>query len=294
MNWKKLNFDWNQTRAFLVTAEEGSLSKAASSLGTTQPTLSRQVSALEKDLSVALFERVGKGLVLTPNGIELLEHARKMGEAAISLSLSASGHSEAIEGEVCISTTEIVAVYIMPNIIKKLRAEAPGIKIELLATDDESDLKKREADIAIRAFRPTQPDLITKRLSNISAPLYISKNYFEALGKPKLIEDFNKANFIGFGNNDFFMQLLNDRGMNLTPDNFSLYSSNRLVQIQLIKQGLGIGLLPKDIGEEDPLMMPVLTELEPFNVDMWIVSHRELKTSRRIRKVFDFLVSELS
>ena len=293
MDWRKLNFDWNRTRAFLVTAEEGSLSKAAHSLGTTQPTLSRQVSALEQELSVALFERVGKGFELTPSGMQLLEHARKMGEAAAHFSLAASGQSDVIEGNVCISTTRIMAAYVMPGILKKLRQEAPGIKIELLASDQTSDLKRREADIAIRSFRPTQPDLIIKKLSKVSAPLYIAKTYFDELGRPGSPEEFNKANFIGFGNDDLFLQLLNARGMKLSADNFPLSSEDRLVQLELVKQGLGIGLLPREIGDNDPSMIPVLPELEPFEADMWLVTHRELRTSRRIKKVFDFLVSEL-
>ena len=288
-----MNFDWNRARAFLVTAEEGSLSSASRRLGLTQPTLSRQVSGLEKELNVALFERVGKGLEITPTGLELLDHVRKMGDAAMHLSLAASGQSDAIEGSVCISTTKIMAAYVMPRLIKKLRQQEPGIKIELLANDEESDLRRREADIAIRAFRPNQPSLITKKLSKMGGPLYIAKSYYKELGKPSSIEAFNKANFIGFGNNDVLLNLLNARGMKLTPNNFPLFSEDRLIQMELIKQGLGIGLMPKEVGESDPLLMPVLSQIEPFETDMWLVTHRELRTSRRIKRVFDFIVSEL-
>ena len=293
MDWQKIDFDWNRARAFLVTAEEGSLSRASRCLGITQPTLSRQVSGLEKELKVALFERVGKGLELTPSGLELLDHVRKMGDAAINFSLAASGQSEVIEGSVCISTSRVMAAYVMPGITKKLKQEAPGIKIELLARDEESDLKRREADIAIRAFRPTQPSLIAKKLSKVSAPLYIAESYFNELGRPSTLEDFNKANFIGFGNDDFFLNLLNARGMNLSPDNFTFFSDDRLVQLELIRQGLGIGIMPKEIGESDPSLIPILPELPPIEAEMWLVTHRELRTSRRIKKVFDFLDSEL-
>src|SRR6056297_2910935 len=106
MDWRSVGFDWNRARAFLVTAEEGSLSRAARALGMTQPTLGRQVSALEHELGVALFERVGRGLELTPSGLELVEHVRRMGEAATRVSLTASGQSQSIEGTVCITATE--------------------------------------------------------------------------------------------------------------------------------------------------------------------------------------------
>ena len=163
MDWRSITFDWNRARAFLVTAEEGSLSAAARALGMTQPTLSRQVSALEQELGVALFERVGRGFELTPTGQSLIEHVRAMGDAASYLSLAASGKSESLDGNICITAPESTAVFILPPIIQRLRKAEPGIAIELLASSKVSDLKRREADIAIRAFRPTELDLIAKK-----------------------------------------------------------------------------------------------------------------------------------
>jgi DNA-binding transcriptional LysR family regulator len=96
MDWRSVQFDWNLARAFLVTAEEGSLSAAARELGLTQPTLSRQVAGLEEELGVTLFERVGRGLELTPSGAELLEQVRAMGDAAGNLKLTAVGQSTTI------------------------------------------------------------------------------------------------------------------------------------------------------------------------------------------------------
>ena len=109
MNWQSMSFDWNQARAFLATAEEGSLSAAARAIGQTQPTLSRQVAALEQDLGVTLFERIGRSLSLTQSGLELLDHFRAMGDAANRISLTASGQSQAIEGRVSITATDVTA-----------------------------------------------------------------------------------------------------------------------------------------------------------------------------------------
>ena len=163
MNWASVNFDWNHTRAFLVTAEEGTLTAAAKALGMTQPTLSRQVSALEAQLGIRLFERVGQRLVLTDSGVELLEHARLMGSTALQFSLAATGQSQQLEGSVTVSAGELDAVFRLPKIIATLRREEPGIDIEVIVTNEASDLKRREADIAIRSFRPTQNDLIAKK-----------------------------------------------------------------------------------------------------------------------------------
>lgn len=164
MDWKSVKFDWNRARAFLVTAEEGSFSAAARALDITQPTLGRQVAALEQQLGVILFERIGRRLALTPNGIDLLEHVQAMGQAAAHVSLTASGQSQLIEGNVCISASEIHASYLLPPIISKLHRTQPGITIEIVSSNAASDLQRREADIAIRSFRPTQPELISKKI----------------------------------------------------------------------------------------------------------------------------------
>ena len=121
MDWRAVKFDWNRARAFLVTAEEGSLSAAARALNMNQPTLGRQVSSLERELGVALFERAGRGLELTPSGLDLLEHVRAMGDAATNLSLAATGQSDSLEGSICITATEAMAAFDLPPIIHKLR-----------------------------------------------------------------------------------------------------------------------------------------------------------------------------
>lgn len=293
MDWKSINFDWNRARAFLVTAEEGSLSAAARALQMTQPTLGRQVSALEKELKVALFERVGLGLELTPSGLELLEHVREMGEAASRLSLIASGQSQNIEGTVCISASEVFSVFLLPPIIAKLRVLEPKINIEIIATNETSDLRKREADIALRNFRPTQPELIAKKIKDVGARLYATPSYLQSINNPTSPADLQRANFISFDNTGMLMNGLNGKGMNLTKENFAHLSENYLVHWELVKQGLGIGIMPEDIGNAEPLVQQVLPKLEPITFPIWLTTHRELNNSRRVRMVFDLLATEL-
>lgn len=294
MDWRSVNFDWNRARAFLVTAEEGSLSAAARALGMTQPTLGRQVSALEQELGVALFERAGRGLELTPSGLDLLEHVRGMGDAANRLSLSASGQSTSIEGSVCITATEVMAGFTLPPIIKKLRMMEPGIEVELIASNSTSDLKRREADIALRAFRPTQPDLIAKKISDIRAFLYAAPAYLQQLGNPASPADFNDADFLGFDRSDRLMDAYNELGFSLTRRNFPVATEHHLVQWEMVKHGVGIGIMPEHVGDVEPAVVRALPDFEPYIGEVWLVAHRELKTSRRIRMVFDFLAAELS
>jgi len=288
-----VKFDWNRARAFLVTAEEGSLSAAARALGMAQPTLGRQVSALEEELGVVLFERVGRGLTLTPSGLELVDHARAMGEAASRVSLAASGQSQSIEGTVCISASEVDAAFRLPRIIAKLRHLQPGIDIEIVASNAESDLRRREADIAIRNYRPKQPSLIAKKVRDIDGRLYAADKYLKSLGYPDEPEGFSNADFIGFDRSEQLIEALKMFGLDLSQRNFPIISTSHLVQWQHVKQAAGIGIMSQDIGDKEPLVQQVLPQIDPLVVPVWLVSHREVHTSRRVRLVFDLLAEEL-
>lgn len=293
MDWRAVNFDWNRARAFLVTAEEGSLSAAARALGMAQPTLGRQVDALEAELGVILFERVGRGFTLTPSGLDLLDHVRAMGDAANRVSLSAAGHSQSIEGTVCIAASEVHAAFLLPPILAKLRQLQPGIDIEIVTSSKASDLRRREADIAIRNFRPTEPDLVARKIRDLPARLYATPGYLDRIGNPRLPYDLRHADFISIDNSGAFLKGLNALGLNLTERNFPIFTENYLVMWELVKHGLGIGILDGTIGDAEPLVRRALPDLEPLVFPVWLVSHRELNTSRRVRAVFDLLAEAL-
>jgi DNA-binding transcriptional LysR family regulator len=294
MDWRSVKFDWNRARAFLVTAEEGSLSAAARALDMSQPTLGRQVSQLETELGVALFVREGRGLELTPNGLELVEFVRTMGEAANRLSLVASGKSQTIEGSISISATEDAAVFVLPSIIKKLRGVHPGIEVEIIASNAETDLLRREADIAIRGFRPTQVDLIARKLKPVSASYYATSEYIASIGNPTSLEQLQSADFVGFETSGQMIQRLAEMGLKLTTKNFPFLSANRLVQWELAKQGICIGIFADQAAEAEPRLAKVLPNEPPYEGEIWLVAHRELRMNRRVRTVYEFLAEELS
>lgn len=293
MDWRSVKFDWNKARAFLVTAEEGSLSAAARALGMAQPTLGRQVDGLEQELGIVLFERVGRGLTLTPSGLELLDHVRDMGEAAGRVSMTALGQSQALEGTICISASETYAVVLLPPIIAKLRIMEPGIQVEIVVANHASDLRRREADIAIRNFRPTEPDLIAKRIGDADAVLYATPDYIEKIGNPTKPYDLRHADFVNMDHGGMMLKGLNTLGLGLTEANFPLLTESYLVMWELVRQGAAIGILDAYIGDADPIVRRVLPDLEPLILPIWLVAHRELSTSRRIRRVYDFLAEEL-
>jgi DNA-binding transcriptional LysR family regulator len=294
MDWRSVKFDWNRARAFLVTAEEGSLSAAARALGMAQPTLGRQVDALEEELGVILFERVGRGFALTPSGLDLLDHVRAMGVAASQVSLVAAGHSQSIEGTICIAASETHAAMLLPPVIAKLRTMHPGIHIEIVASSSASNLRRREADIALRNFAPTEPDLIAKKIRDIPARLYATPAYLESIGNPKLPYDLRHADFISIDGTGMFLKGLNAMGLGLTERNFPILTENYLVMWEYVKRGIAIGIQDGNIGDAEPLVRRVLPDLEPLLFPIWLVSHRELNTSRRVRLVFDLLAKELA
>jgi DNA-binding transcriptional LysR family regulator len=293
MNWNAINFDWNRARAFFVTVEEGSLSAAAKALNMSQPTLGRQVSALEKELGVSLFERMGRGFEITRSGIELYEHVKAMGDAANKLSLTASGRSQSIEGSVSISATNTMSAYILPALIHKIRQKVPGIQIELVSTNAISDLRKREADIAIRNVEPTHPELFFKKLRKTNAYLYATPGYLKTIAPVQKVSDLKKAAFLGFASNHEYIEGLKKIGIELTAKNFHIFSDDHIFHWEMVKQGAGIGVMLEDVGSKENSVRKVIEKLPPLKIDSWVVAHRELKTNRRIRIVFDFLAESL-
>jgi len=294
MDWRAVNFDWNRARAFLVTAEEGSLSAAARALGLAQPTLGRQVTALEEELGVALFERAGRGLSLTPTGLDLLEHVRSMGEAAGRVSLAATGRAQEIAGTVTLSAGEAYAAFLLPPILARLRRQHPGIRVEIVATNAVSDLRRREADIAIRNARPADPELIARKIRDDEACLYAAPACLDRIGPVSGPEDLSGADFIGFDEGGALREALVTVGLRLTRENFMVLSGSHLVQWECVKQGMGIGLMPAAIGDAEPAVRRVLPDLPPIRFPVWLTAHRELHSSRRIRLVFDLLAEALS
>lgn len=295
MNWEAVNFDWNHARAFYATVQEGSLSAAAKALGVTQPTLSRQVSALESEIKVTLFERVGQRLVLTDSGASLVEHVGLMSKAAMQFSLSASGQSQQLEGSVVISVSQLDAAFRLPKIITALHREEPLINLEIIVTNDPSDLLRREADIAIRTFHPTQNDLIAKKLGNEVIRLYGTRAYLKEIPESSGTPDLNAMQIIGFDRSSTVTDMLNDQGWKLGKENFQLLTSFQLLQLGLCKEDLGLIFYPEDMGDADSELVRAFEQAEPImTLPVWLVCHQELRTSLRVRKVFDFIADRLS
>ncbi len=286
--------DWNQLKAFLATAETGSLSAAAQRLGLTQPTLSRQVAAIERRLGVTLFERIGKALVLTSTGEALLAHARAMGSAAEALGLAASGRSQAAAGVVAVSASDAVAAWLLPPLLRQLREREPGIAVELIAFNGLSDLQRREADIAVRHVKPEQPELIARLVREATAGFYASEDWVRAHGHPRRAAEAATLPFVGVDRAGRFLSYLQAHGLPLSEASFSAYAEHSVAHWALVQHGLGIGAMMDEIAERTPGVVRVLDEVPPVRFPIWLVTHRELRTARRIRVVFEALAAGLA
>ena len=290
MDWQNVSFDWNQARAFLATAEEGSLSAAARALGQTQPTLGRQIAALEGALGVVLFERIGKTLKLTPAGSRLLVHIRVMYDAANKVSLAAIGEVQSIDGTIRITASDVYSFYLLPPFLKLLRQAAPLLKVELIAVNDIRDLQIHEADIAIRHIRPQQPELIAKLFGESTAHFYASKFYLDQMGRPQRLRDLQGHDFVGVGDNERLVRMLQEYGVFLSPENFKIGTANIVAALELAKHDFGIIPISDNIAEVITGFERVLPDMEPIRFQTWLVAHRELHTSKRVRLVFELLV----
>ncbi len=294
MNWQAISFDWNQVRAFLATAEEGSFSGAARVLKSTQPTIGRQIGALEEALGVTLVERSVRGLTLTEAGRDLIDHTRTMGEAATLISMVADGKSQEVSGEVTVTGTDLLSAAILPGVLKPLRQTASGIRVRIHASSEMQNLTQREADIAIRHVRPDQPDLIARHLGDFRANLYAATDYLDRAGRPHTPRDVATLDFVGNADPERLMAPLHNMGVPVRAESFVMSSESGVVAWELVKAGYGVSMQPETLGEAEPGLEKVLSDFPSLEFPIWLVTHRELQTSRRIRLVFDLLARGLT
>ena len=256
--------------------------------------MSRQVAALEAGLGVTLFERVGKRLVLTDTGRALLEHARNMAAAAEAMTLAAEGKSQDVTGRVVISATDAFSAYLLPDIIEHIRALAPQLTIVVFATDSISDLRRREADIAIRHVRPTEPELIGRLVVELTAHFYAADTWVARYGLPRTVADIGKLDVLGFEPVERFVEHLSKAGIIITSDQCRIVSANAVALWEMTRRGLGVGMMLRECAERMPGLVQLLPDLPGTPVPVWLVTHREVHTSKRVRMVFDAIAEQLS
>ncbi|MBO6635997.1 LysR family transcriptional regulator [Parvibaculum sp.] len=284
---------WELYRSFLAVVREGSLSGAARRLGLTQPTVGRHVDALEQALAVGLFTRSQGGLSPTDSALALVPHAEAMSMAAEALRRAASGEAEEDRGTVRITASEMIGAEVLPPILARFREKHPRIVIELVLSNRTDDLIRRDADIAIRMIRPTQSSLVARKAGEVRIGMHGHRKLIETMGMPKTLEDMERFPLIGF-DRESSVQRIKDFGIDLSRDLFAFRCDSDLGQFAALKAGFGFGMCQYALARHIPDLVPVLTGLIHFDLDIWIAMHEDLKTSRRMRLMFDHLAEEMA
>ncbi len=282
--------DWNLIRAFLVVARTGSLSAAARELGVSQPTISREIQALETATGLNLFRRTTQGLVLTEQGQGLVDAAGQMDGAADRFSRQAAGMSVALEGDVRVSANELVGIYLLPPAIAAFRESHPGVHVEVAISNRASSLSKREADIALRMFRPTQPDLVARRLPDLELGFYAHRDYLARHGEPADLDSFRRHSIIGFDEATDFIDAAAELGYQFVRDNFAVRTDHMLAQLQLLRAGAGIGGTHVGLAAQWPELVRIMQWIDLPPLEFWCVTHRDVQFNSRIHALMQFLI----
>lgn len=286
-------FNWQLVPSFLAAHEQGSLLGAARILGISQPTVGRHVALLEAQLGTPLFERTGRGLVPTPAAQRLADAARAMEAGAQSLLLSAQQSHSKLSGSVRLSASQPVACYLLPPLIARMRSELPGIQVELVSSNAVSDLLRREADIAIRMVRPTQGSLVARRIGQSRVAACAHRDYLARRGTPSQPIDLLQHDLVGNDRVGDIRQGFAALGHPVPPEQFGVRTDDLIAYWQAVRAGLGIGFVAAYLLKEDPAIVQVLPDLPISALPVWLTVHREIRSSRRIRAVYDFLAREL-
>ena len=286
-------FDWNLIKSFVAVAEAGSLSAAARRLSASQPTLGRHIAELEQALGVILFRRGRRGYELTEAGSTLYERGRSVSEQANSFSLLALGSVEAIEGTVRIAASEVVAAYVLPEMMARLGVEEPGIEVEIVASNQVENLLRRDADIAIRMVRPVQNELVARKVTDIALRVCAAKSYLDRRGRPQKPADLADHALVGFDRSDEIIRGFVSFGIPVGRSHFRFRTDNQIVLWEAVRAGNGIGIGQEPLANRDPLVETLLPGVPLPVLPVWLAMHRDVRTSLRIRRVADFLHEEL-
>ncbi|MDO8370492.1 MAG: LysR family transcriptional regulator [Polaromonas sp.] len=283
------NFDWRLVRSFLAALDQGSLLGAARVLSASQPTIGRHIAELEAQLGVLLFERTGRGLLPTATALQLAESARAMDNAANELARNVSGLEPGISGTVRITASQPVACFVLPPILAQMRLALPDIQVELVASNAVSNLLRREADIALRMVQPDQASLVVKRIAKVTLGTYAHRDYLRRRGTPKNPQDLLNHELVGSDRDEAILKGMAGFGLPVTREAFAFRCDDLIAYWEAVRAGLGIGFIADYLAATDRDVVAVLPMIKVPPLPIWLTVHREIRTSRRIRAVYDFL-----
>ena len=279
--------DWEHLATFVEVTRAGSLSAGARQLGISQPTAGRHIGSLEAALGVTLFVRHSRGLSLTPQGTALFAEADELARRMEAM-LRDAGDAPT-EGSGCgrISAAEPIGGVALTPLLRQLRRQHPQLRFEIVIDNSPANLSQREADLAVRMFKPAQLDLVATRIGEVPLGMFATHDYLQAHGEPRRIGDLGDHTLIGHDRDPFWHRAVAELG--LSSRDFGYRSDNLLAQLQAVRDSVGIGVVHVALAARDASLVRVLPELRLPALEMWLVMHRDLRTNLAVRTVFDEL-----
>ena len=291
------DMDWDKLKVFHAAAEAGSFTHAGEQLGLSQSAVSRQVSALEQELSVSLFHRHARGLILTEQGELLYRTAHDVFMKLEAARAKLTDSREKPHGELKVTTTPGLGVHWLTPRLGEFLDLYPDIRMTLITTEEELDLAMREADVAIRLRRPAQPDLIQRRLFTVHFHVYASSDYLKRFGEPKALSDLDEHRIVSFGGDQpsYLMAVhwLSTAGREgLEPRSYH-YVVNNITALKIaVETGAGIAVLPDYAVVGNPNLTPILRDVEMPSLESYLVYAEEMRSVARVQAFRDFLITK--
>ena len=290
--------DWDKLRVFHAVAEAGSFTHAGDTLNLSQSGVSRQISALEEALSVPLFHRHARGLILTEQGEALNRTVREVfAKLAMTEALLAES-KEKPAGRLKVTTTHSFGVTWLAPRLKTFMGHHPDVTVSLLLDDTDLDLAMREADVAIRMHPPRQPDLVQRHLGEIRNQIWAAADYAKTYGLPQTVEELDNHKLVMFGDRkppvpdvNWLSEVGRKDG---SPRRGVLEVNSLQAMLVAIRSGLGIGTVPDYLVHDTTGLVPVLPEVKKPTIDMYFVYPEELRNSKRVAVFRDFLVNSIA
>ena len=280
-------------RSFSAVVANGSLSAAARELGISQPTVGRHIETLEADLGLTLFERTLSGLKPNVTALRLYEPVAQAQASLAEAAIMAEGAQAEYGGTVRITASAVISNYALPFLLVPIRERYPNIALETVPSDSAENLLLREADIAIRMFRPTQLELVTRHLGDLPIVPAAHQSYLDKRGTPQAIADLYSHDLIGLDRSDLIIVHAQKLGLPLRREHFTIRSDDQTQLWELMKAGLGIGFAQSSLVQQTPGMVALPLDLAIPPLQVWLTTHRELFTSHRIRAIYDALAEGL-
>lgn len=289
--------DWDKLRIFHAAAEAGSFTHAGDALRMSQSAVSRQVSALERDLGIALFHRHARGLVLTEQGEMLYRTASEVLNKLQTAETLLSDATTKPTGELRITAPVGIGTVWVTQRLREFMELYPDIRVEVILNDDQIDISMREADVAIWTREPEQADLIRRPLFTMRVRAFASTQYIRKFGVPQSLDDLENHRFVSYSGTPAqhlsVIRWLETAGRNGKEPRIPAFRANSVVALKYaIQAGIGVGLIPDYLTEEETDLVTVLSEVQFPKIPIIFVYPEELRTSKKVQVLRDFLVSK--